>query len=176
MHSPLGPPPQLGPLRHIEYKRIYASDLASIPRVRADFLKAAAAAALDEDITETAELLLSELAANAVRHAHDPRPKPRIHVTVRVHGMRSRSLSLEVYDRDRDRLPVFPTASGAPDLLGDLADGAAETGRGLAMIAALAAKVGVDAFAELVGKVVWCRIPLPRPNVAPGASRPALPG
>lgn len=86
------------------------------------------------DMTDTAVLLTSELVATAVRHA---RPGP---VRLCVDG-EPRRVQVQVSDSS-DTVPV----------VGAL-DGAATSGRGLAMVQALASRWGVTVARP--GKVVW---------------------
>jgi anti-sigma regulatory factor (Ser/Thr protein kinase) len=97
---------------------------------------------LAEETAETAVLLLSELVTNAVRHS-------------RVRGRR-----IEVRCVLRDgllRVEVSDAGTGAPVARTAGADD--ESGRGLALVAALAADWGVRPRRHGIGKTVWfeCR-------------------
>jgi len=104
---------------------------------------------IDEGITETAELLASELVTNAVRFARDPgrAPQDSKSVDASVISLSLRhfrgSLLIEVYDAD-DNPPVL----SAP---GDYA----ESGRGLVLVNALS-KEWSYFFPPGGGKVVYC--------------------
>lgn len=90
---------------------------------------------------EVAELLVSELVTNALRHARGP-----IELTVlRLDD----ALTLAVLDSDQP----LPRLRKAAD--GD------EGGRGLNLVAVLASRWGARPTAD--GKVVWCDLALPRP-------------
>jgi anti-sigma regulatory factor (Ser/Thr protein kinase) len=90
---------------------------------------------LDRDTTETALLLVSELATNAIRHGAPP---------VRL------SLRLE---QDRLRVEVTDSSPALPEVGHPSPD---ETGgRGLLIVQQLAAKWGARALPRRVGKTVW---------------------
>lgn len=97
---------------------------------------------------DTVALLVSELVTNAVLHA-------RTQVEVRLEGD-GRLLRIEVRDRNtrrpvRERVPVDAT-----------------TGRGLALVEAVADRWGVQPHAD--GKVVWCELTLDRATREPSTS------
>lgn len=157
MHSPHHrPPPPLGTLRHLSYRQPYPGVADSIPAAREHFAKAAVRSSLDPDVADTALLCLSELATNAVKHA-----QRRFMVVVSVRGRRQRYVRLEVHDTDRERLPVFVGKEDALDALGDT-DPEATGGRGLALVAALADRTGVEPDPN--GKTVWFELRLERPG------------
>lgn len=104
---------------------------------------------IGDDITETAELLVSELVTNAVRFVNDPERAPRYSKRANA-GMISLflrhfrgSLLIEVYDTD-DNPPVL---SGPDDY--------AESGRGLVLVNALS-KEWSYFLPPGGGKVVYC--------------------
>ncbi|MFD8415809.1 ATP-binding protein [Streptomyces sp. NPDC059650] len=96
-------------------------------------------------IVEAAELALSELVTNAVRHAHAPRGR-EIGVRAVWDGA---CLRVEVADAgdwvDLDPRPHRP-------------DG--EDGRGLAVVAAVAGRWGQEPRAHGIGKTVWAEFPV----------------
>lgn len=94
------------------------------------------AAGFGEDAVDSAELLTSEVVANAVLHG-----RSTVRLRVRAGG---RLVRVEVGDDDA-RLPVERPC-----------DPAALGGRGLAIVAAVAARWGVDG--DSAGKVVWFEI------------------
>jgi anti-sigma regulatory factor (Ser/Thr protein kinase) len=97
--------------------------------------KAAELWLLDREMTETALLLVSELATNAIRHGAPP---------VR--------LSLRLHD-DRLRVEVTDSSPALPEL-GD--PGPEQTGgRGLQIVQQLAARWGAGASRSRLGKTVW---------------------
>ncbi|MFI0894975.1 ATP-binding protein [Streptomyces sp. NPDC020983] len=95
---------------------------------------------VDGAVSATAELLLSELVTNAVRHA--VRPAGRL-VAVDVELAPGRLLRVEV--ADACEAPPVPRPADAPD---------AEGGRGLLLVEALSAHWGTYPRRH-VGKVVW---------------------
>ncbi|WP_079198601.1 SpoIIE family protein phosphatase [Streptomyces sp. CB03911] len=92
-----------------------------------------------EALSDTTELLVSELVTNAVRVARD---------RVRLQLIRVDKLLVEVSD-DNHNLPSLEPA----EALG-------ETGRGLHLVTKLAERWG--SARKAVGKVVWFELPLPR--------------
>lgn len=90
---------------------------------------------LDRDTTETALLLVSELATNAIRHGAPP-----VRLSLRLEQDR---LRVEVTDSS----PALPqVARPGPDQTG---------GRGLLIVQQLAAKWGARALPRHLGKTVW---------------------
>jgi anti-sigma regulatory factor (Ser/Thr protein kinase) len=94
-----------------------------------------------EPLVELAELLVSELVTNALRHASGP-----IELTALL---LDDVVTLAVSDADQP-LPRLRKAKEAD-----------EGGRGLQLVSMLAARWGARPTAE--GKVVWCDLPRPRP-------------
>lgn len=94
---------------------------------------------------DTAELLLSELVTNAVRHAHAPHGRD-IGVRLARYGDVVR---VEVSDAG-PAVTLAPRAAGESD----------ERGRGLAIVAALAVRWGQCPRAHGIGKSVWAEIPV----------------
>lgn len=84
-------------------------------------------------MADVARLLVSELATNAVIHAHSP-------FRVSVHR-----------DGPRTRVEVYDTGAGEPCVRP--LDPAASNGRGLQLLGALAESWGIDR--NCVGKSVW---------------------
>ncbi|MDQ8705637.1 SpoIIE family protein phosphatase [Streptomyces sp. LHD-70] len=93
-----------------------------------------------EQLVETAELLVSEVVTNAVRHAHGDQLALRL--------VRSDVVQCEVID-DEHTLPTL-LSTGADD----------EFGRGLAVVSALAREWGSARAGD--GKSVWFELSLPR--------------
>ena len=90
---------------------------------------------LDREMTETALLLVSELATNAIRHGAPP-------VRLSLHLDRTRSLRVEVSDSS----PAAPTVgSASPDQ---------SSGRGMLIVQQLAARWGSHIPASRLGKTV----------------------
>ncbi|MEU6421810.1 ATP-binding protein [Streptomyces spiralis] len=101
-------------------------------------------------VSEAAALVVAELAANAVTHG-------------RVHGRGFRlaltvdspdTLRIDVVDPRGDRRPLARRAAGPAD----------ETGRGLLLVEALAARWGSEPWPPS-GKAVWAEIALPCPAI-----------
>lgn len=109
-------------------------------RARRLLVKQLAEWEVDGAVSATAELLLSELVTNAVRHA--TRPTGRL-VAVDVELSPGRLLRVEV--ADACETPPVPRPADAPD---------AEGGRGLLLVEALSAHWGTYPRRH-VGKVVW---------------------
>jgi anti-sigma regulatory factor (Ser/Thr protein kinase) len=94
------------------------------------------------DLVDTADLLISELVANAALHGDGP---------IEVGLLRGTTLVMEVAD-----------ASPAPPLL-RTSDPLAETGRGLRLINSLAQRWGTRRAGS--GKIVWCELAILPPDV-----------
>ncbi|MEU7255554.1 ATP-binding protein [Streptomyces rimosus] len=99
---------------------------------------------LQDEVAETAVLILSELTANACVHARVPRGR---HVRTRCLLFAGR-LRIEV--ADASELMPEPRAAGPED----------ENGRGLALVAALADDWGTYPRPYGIGKVVWFELKL----------------
>lgn len=95
-----------------------------------------------------AELLVSEMATNALRHAVTP---------FRVGVVTSDPVRLEVWDRSTDVPLLRPTTLDA------------DSGRGLHILAVLSTAWGVDVLDG--GKVVWCEFPAAGPRLTPDTLR-----
>jgi anti-sigma regulatory factor (Ser/Thr protein kinase) len=146
----------------MRYTEFYPLRPESVGHARQDFRAAVTRSALFDSVAEAAELCLSELASNAVRHAHDPRPRRWFHVSCHVQSMRHRALRLVVHDVDSAHIPVMPRRPVDP--LAAL-DEEAESGRGLLLIAGTATACGVEHGEGVNGKNVWCTFDLPEPTV-----------
>ncbi|GGZ57444.1 hypothetical protein GCM10010387_59280 [Streptomyces inusitatus] len=96
------------------------------------------------ETADDASLLLSELVANAVRHAPAPSPDGR-GIGVRI-SLGDGVLRLEVADAD-DRRPA-PRKAASDE----------EDGRGLALVGALAERWGCGERARGGGKTVWAEL------------------
>ncbi|WNM36759.1 ATP-binding protein [Streptomyces sp. Li-HN-5-11] len=92
-----------------------------------------------QELSEAAELCVSELVANVIKHVGPGTPTT---LAVRMNGTR---LRIEVHDPDPRALPTLADA-----------DSDAESGRGMALIDALTDRWGVDLT---VGrKATWCEL------------------
>ncbi len=107
-----------------------------------------------QDLQWTAELLLSELATNAVLHAGTE-------FTVALLLLPDGAVRIEVTDRVR-RVPRERRY-----------DAEATTGRGIALVVHLSRAWGVDKQAD--GKVVWCKLEAEPDRVSEGCG-PTTPG
>nr|WP_294008076.1 ATP-binding protein [Streptomyces sp.] len=113
-------------------------------RARELFREQAASWGLPQELTDTAELLLSELMTNAYRHAKVPAGR-EIWARCVVTDDRVR---VTVTDAS-DTLPTPGTASVY-----------AESGRGLALVAALADDWGAGRRGSGIGKELWFELTL----------------
>ncbi|MCZ7457359.1 ATP-binding protein [Streptomyces sp. WMMC940] len=104
------------------------------------------------ETSETAAVLVAELAANAVTHGRLPGRDFELRLAL-APGM----LTVDVSDARGERRPPGPGATGLPDG----AAGDAETGRGLVLVAALADRWSVLDRVP-VGKTVRAELDLPR--------------
>lgn len=95
-------------------------------------------------LLEPVLLVVSELVGNAVRHG-----RPPVDMKLRRSG---RGVRIDVHDDDATE-PVVPTA-----------DHAAESGRGMLLVDAVSAEIGVEQV-EGDGKIVWARVE-PEPDGA----------
>ncbi|MFJ7148019.1 ATP-binding protein [Streptomyces sp. NPDC100445] len=95
-------------------------------------------------------LCATELLTNVIDHLGEGTP-----VTVRVRAAAHRRTRVEVTDPDPHALPVVLSAAGT-----------AESGRGLALVARLAACWGVVREADR--KTVWCELPEPEQRAGTG--------
>ncbi|WP_405492641.1 ATP-binding protein [Streptomyces sp. NBC_00096] len=98
---------------------------------------------VDPEPAETAELLLSELVTNAVRHARAPQGRDIGVRIARYDGV----LRVEVADAG-DPVELTPRAATAWD----------ESGRGLTIVAALAVRWGQCPRRHGIGKAVWAEV------------------
>lgn len=103
-----------------------------------------------QDQAETAELLVSELATNAVRHA-----RGRYRLTLSLAAGRLRCTVA-------DEGPDLPEAPGA------CSDADSENGRGLLLVDALADRWGSGRVEDGVGKEVWFELTAGDPDVPAG--------
>jgi len=122
-----------------------------------------------DGLAETAELLVLELATNAVQAM--VRQGGHTAVRLQLFGDNAR-VRIEVWDADsRQSAPRDPGEDGIPDVEG-------EGGRGLFLVAALSACWNWYLTQEPTGKVVWCELEAERPElseVGGPASQPLLP-
>ena len=117
-------------------------------------------------ISETIELLTSELTTNSVQAmtGHDGQPTIRLRLLSDDTRVR-----IEVWDADpRPPAPKDPEAAGIPDL-------EAESGRGLFLVAALSDRWAWVTTQEPAGKVVWCELDIARPENPSDIDGPAAP-
>lgn len=113
-------------------------------RARALVRELLASWAVSEDRADTAELLLSELVTNAVRHARAPQGRD---IGIRIARYDGR-LRVEVAD-------AGPAVKLTPQVVADWE----ERGRGLAIVAALAERWGQCPRLHGIGKAVWAEVP-----------------
>ncbi|MCZ9344628.1 ATP-binding protein [Streptomyces sp. TRM76130] len=91
------------------------------------------------DLTDDAQLCVSELVANVIGHVGPGTPTT---LTVLVNGA---SVRIEVHDPDPRALPTLMAA-----------DAESEAGRGLALVAAITDRWGIQLLAD--HKVTWCEL------------------
>lgn len=121
-------------------------------------------------LTDTIELLVSELTTNSVQAMAGQDDQPAVRLRLLSDNTRVR---IEVGDADpRPPAPKDPAADGMPDLK-------AEGGRGLFLVAALSARWSWFPTQEPPGKVTWCELDLVQLESPPGidgtATQPSLP-
>jgi anti-sigma regulatory factor (Ser/Thr protein kinase) len=157
MHSPTRQkPPLLASFGSLYFSQAYLKEPESVSSARVRFRGAAVEGKLDEDLRLSAELCLTELAANAVRHAHDSRTIKQILVQVAVRRIQNRPyLEISVWDVDWHRMPPLPNPDTAEGQLFGMTDEDIG-GRGLLLVASLAEDIGYDRFPRH-GKRIWCR-------------------
>ncbi|MCY0930307.1 ATP-binding protein [Streptomyces sp. H27-H1] len=114
-------------------------------RARALLRKQLATWGVAPEPAATAELLLSELVTNAVRHGRAPQGR---YIGVRL-ARYDGVLRVEVAD-------AGPAVKLAPQVVADWD----ERGRGLAIVAALAARWGCCPRLHGIGKAVWAEVPV----------------
>ncbi|MHB9859642.1 ATP-binding protein [Streptomyces sp. YIM S03343] len=141
MQTPWPPLPTTAP-KDIEWR--LPRHARSVGRARALFRGQAASWALPQDLTDTAELLLSELMTNAYRHAKVPAGRE---IWARC-----------VVTDDRIRVTVTDASAMLP------APGTAspddESGRGLTLVSTLADDWGAERRECGIGKEVWFELAL----------------
>ncbi|WP_055700157.1 ATP-binding protein [Streptomyces silaceus] len=101
--------------------------------------------AYDTELSDAAEAVVGELAANAVTHGRVPGRDFELSLTLDADTLR-----IEVADTRAERVPPQNPEPPGPD---------GESGRGLVIVAALAAEWGVAG--REVGKTVWAHLALP---------------
>ncbi|MEV5989625.1 ATP-binding protein [Streptomyces sp. NPDC052051] len=136
MQTPRLPLPTTAP-KDIEWR--LPRHARSVGRARTLFREQAKSWELPQELTETAELLLSELMTNAYRHAKVP---PGREIWARCELTEDR-LRMTVTDASNTLpTPVTPTLED-------------ETGRGLTLVATLADDWGAERRECGIGKEVW---------------------
>ncbi|QEU97189.1 ATP-binding protein [Streptomyces kanamyceticus] len=98
----------------------------------------------DSELSNAAEAIVAELAANAVTHGRVPGRDFELRLTLHADTLR-----VEVSDTRAERRPPQEPEPPEPD---------AESGRGLVIVAALAVEWGVAG--RPVGKTVWAELSL----------------
>ncbi|MFD4629329.1 ATP-binding protein [Streptomyces sp. NPDC058284] len=114
----------------------------SAHRARALLREQFAAWKVDGEVTDAAELLLSELVTNSIQHAFVPADR---HIGLRLARYEGR-VRMEVADAGSGR--PAPRSAGPED----------ERGRGLALVVALAARWGCCPRRHGIGKAVWAEL------------------
>lgn len=135
-------------------------DATSAAVARSYFRTVAAALALPDGLIDDGSVAVSELATNAHQHAghggsYDPIAPPELWIYPRIQPAQ---LVVTVFDTRRDRLPEVRPA-----------DPLDEHGKGLGIVAALAAETGTHPSRSRIGawsvpgKAAWFALALPRP-------------
>ena len=144
--------------------RLKFAATATAPRCARVFVGRTLQSWLLTEVSQDAELVVSELVTNAVKATGTLSPHPPyadgerlaiVGVQVRVTG---EAVFVEVWDRDSE-LPVAPPVG----------EGAADTdegGRGLSIVGALSRRYGVTR-PQTGGKVVWAELPAAQPVRTP---------
>ncbi|MEV4450128.1 ATP-binding protein [Streptomyces mirabilis] len=107
------------------------------------------------EVSESAALVVAELAANAVTHGQVKGRGFRLTLSAEA----SDTLRIEVADPRGDRRPLARRTASSTD----------ETGRGLLLVDTLTARWGTEPWPPS-GKVVWAEIGLPRPVLSASGS------
>lgn len=141
--------PALADIARFAFYRCYRGVGASIPEAREDLRHAVEPLHLDRETVEDALTCLSELTTNAIRHTGPAGREGFRVIAVGRAGDKPR-LRLEVHDPDAHRMPALPPPE-PEEIPYD-----ATSGRGLAMVAALADGTGCDRAP--CWKVVWCEL------------------
>ncbi|WP_395110227.1 ATP-binding protein [Actinomadura sp. SCN-SB] len=123
------------------WRRIYPGRLDQIAQVRS-WVRAQCA---DTERADDAALIAAELTSNALLHTRSGHPGGWFGVELTRHH----DLCLAVHDLGGRTIPAFSTADGQGVL--------AEHGRGLRVVAELAAQVGVEGD-PVGGHTVWARL------------------
>ncbi|MFR9757096.1 ATP-binding protein [Streptomyces sp. TR06-5] len=134
--------PETGPLRDAFHLPAQPTAVADARRAVLDRLRSWG---VDEEARADAELLVSELFTNAVRHTGSE----KVGCEVRMLGVR---LRLEVTDEGGRPVPEEHCQ----------ADAEGETGRGLLLVSVLADEWGVRPDADAEGHAVWAELPCVR--------------
>lgn len=127
----------------MSWQRLFPGHSDQVPNARR-FVRALLT---DTAHANDAELIVSELAGNALRHSRSGGPDGHFLVELR----RGKMIRIAVYDIGGGGVPRLPGPQ-EPTLFG-------EGGRGLFMVAALAESVGCEG-SPATGHVVWACLPL----------------
>ncbi|NUR93781.1 MAG: ATP-binding protein [Kribbellaceae bacterium] len=116
----------------------------------------------DDDGADLVELVASELAGNAIRHSGSGEPEGQF--ILHVAALRNRWI-VRVDDAGGVTEPhicASPAIKNAKDV-DDYSDEVVETGRGLALVAAVSSEWGV--FGDERARAVWAKIKIPGKNL-----------
>jgi anti-sigma regulatory factor (Ser/Thr protein kinase) len=112
------------------------------------------------DAHDAVVLIVAELTANAVAHGHVSGRD--FHLRLHLHAdARSTTIRVEVTDTRTERVPPRPGAVAV-----DSVPGAAESGRGLLLVAGLATRWDWHPRPDGPGKTVWAECEFPAATVA----------
>jgi anti-sigma regulatory factor (Ser/Thr protein kinase) len=132
-------------------KRSFPASVESVPAARR--FVAASLAGLPADVTQRAQLLVSELATNALLHASGG-----FEVSA-VYSARTQRL----------RVGVSDVGEGAPKL--ERPDTTQEHGRGVQLVAAISDRWGVERHGRRPGKTVWFELAARAPVMSDDGGR-----
>lgn len=129
------------------YRASYPGVPQSVSAIRLDLRQVLGAAGIDQDVIDTAVLLASELASNAVQHACQDDAESSIAASARV---RDGMLRVDVMDVDVSYASLVKAMPRPPS-----AD--REDGRGLFLVESLSRRWGYDRLNSY--KSVWFELP-----------------
>ncbi|MET8979199.1 ATP-binding protein [Streptomyces sp. NPDC004539] len=136
------------PTHHMRW--CFARHRRAASQARFFFREQATAWKLPDDVVDNAVLLLSELMTNAYRHAKVPGREVHAHAVLHDDVLR-------VAVEDADNTLPTPRDAGPLD----------ESGRGLALVAAIADKWGAEPRPYGIGKAVWFEMRMPTGPACP---------
>lgn len=144
----------------IRFHEWYVANDSSVRSVRRGLRSTLDAIGVHPDTADTAVLIASELAANAVRHASHGNPSQTFCVEIRIRASNPTVLRIGVFDRSTNA-PALP-----PKPVLDIPDDAV-SGRGLPMVADMCHQRIGCAIHPGTGKMMWCELDIDSDNRVP---------